>query len=104
MAFERDPDRLITVTHLEYYSLEKYLGHLTFAEGLTKIEFKGNRIVSESQKQEEQSRSRFKLDNINITNKASDTVNIKTILGVMLGPDSATFREYIRRQFRNKTV
>ena len=109
MAFERDPDLLITVTHLDYYSLDKYHGHLTFADGLTKIDFKGNRIVTEQdklQQKQKQSNSqcfnffmekRFNLENINITHKISDVVSIKTIMGVMVGPHSATFKEYLRR-------
>lgn len=41
LAFERDPERQLSVTLLDYNSLDQRYGVITFVDGMTKVAFRG---------------------------------------------------------------
>ena len=50
LAFERDPEKQIRVTHLDYNSLAPYHGPISFADGMRFIKFRGIKKIMEKSK------------------------------------------------------
>jgi hypothetical protein len=110
MAFERDPDLQLKVKHLEYNSLEVYIGPIIFEEGTTKMRFKGKAFKP---KTKEKSNSISCLGQVynkifdfrsNHIITCDETIQLVTILGIIYGPHSTTFIHYMKMQYRNEDL
>jgi hypothetical protein len=109
MAFERDPDLQLKVKLLEYNSLEVYIGPVIFEEGTTKMRFKG-KVFKTKTKQKSNNASclglAYKIFDFRIKDIVScdETILLVTILGIIYGPHSATFKQYMKLQYRNEEL
>lgn len=111
MAFERDRELQLQVKHLEYNSLEVYIGPVVFEEGTTKMRFKGKAFKPKTKDKEKSNASCvglaykkiFNFGSINIST-CDETLQLVTILGIIYGPHSGTFKQYMKLQYRNEDL
>ena len=98
---------------LDYNSLEVYMGPLTFSDGMSTIRFNGKR-VNKSKILTRRSYSvscttflkhqLFKFEQLNISNVQAHSIKTNSILGLMYGPHSVSFKQYLKNNFRDSKI
>jgi hypothetical protein len=96
------------VSILDYNSLDSYQGPLIFVDGMSEIKFNGKKVVEDFE--ESATCSAFirkqlrNFNRLNISNVQLQTIPLNSVEGLIYGPKSVTFKQYIKTNFRNKEI
>jgi hypothetical protein len=107
LAFEKNPHRQIKVVQLDYYSLESSFGSLTFSDGMSMLVFRGKQMTEKEFKRQRTRQQEPKgikekvlqfFGKLKINPFVNDFIKMNTILGILYGPHSFSFKQYMRLQ------
>jgi len=91
---------------LDYNSLDLSSGPIRFIDGMTKIQFKGKKhndknveLKRKSRKDEPSCFGFLSKNVIKISTEETEVIPINSIEGLIIGPQSLTFKQYLRENF-----
>ena len=90
-----------------------YQGPFTFSDGMSTIKFNCKRISQNKIKSKRSysvscstflKQQLFRFEQLNISKIYTDSIKTNSILGLIYGPHSVSFKQYLKNNFRNKTI